>query len=186
MLRRSSIQFKTTALVAACCVASLCSCFCQSAKQPGPDHNDSLVKFLRSYLDATDANLESTEYFPAYADLRDNGTQEVIVYFTDVHSCGSGGCTTLILAPEGSSYKVVTEITIGWPPIRVLDSKSNGWHDLAVRVQGGGILHAYDAKLSFNGKSYPKNPSILPAIRLTAKTSGKIVVPTTAKGRLLN
>ncbi|GAC1665228.1 MAG: hypothetical protein NVS9B4_20880 [Candidatus Acidiferrum sp.] len=106
----------------------------------------------------------------------------MIIYFTDQQSCGSGGCAALILAPKDSSYKVVTKITIARLPIRVLTTKSNGWHDLGVWVQGGGIQPGYEAKLSFNGKKYPGNPSVPPARHLRGKVAGEVVVPITAKG----
>jgi hypothetical protein len=90
----------------------------------------------------------------------------------------------LILAPEGTSYRVVTRTTVTRLPVRVLATKTNGWHDLGVWVQGGGIQPGYEAKLSFNGKEYPGNPTVLPTQRLTRKVAGKIVVPTDVLGKL--
>jgi hypothetical protein len=170
------------ALVGACSIALPCGCHAQSARQPSPSQKDSLENFLRDYLGDLRADDKTAEYFPAFFDLRDDGTQEVIVYFTGQHSCGSGGCTTLVLAPEGSSYKVVTQIAIAWPPIRVLATKSHGWHDIAVRVQGGGEVRGYEARLSFNGKRYPSNPSTPPSRRLVGKVAGKVVVPKRRRG----
>ena len=89
--------------------------------------------------------------------------------------CGTGGCTTLILAPRDSGYELVTKITITRRPIRVLDSKTNGWRDLSVIVGGGGIS-PYEAKLPFDGKTYPSNPSMPPALRIDAETAGKVVL----------
>ena len=125
---------------------------------------------------------KTTEYRCAIVDLKDDGTQEAIVYLTNDGWCGSGGCTTLILAPKDSTYEVVTKIMITRLPIRVLATKSHGWHDIAVRVQGGGVLRAYEAALSFNGKSYPISPASHRARRLTEKVAGKVVVPLTATG----
>jgi hypothetical protein len=51
-------------------------------------------------------------------------------------------------------------------------------------VQGGGIQPGYEAKLSFNGKTYPKNPSVPPAQRLTQQAVGKVVVPVTVREKL--
>jgi hypothetical protein len=132
---------------------------------------DSLDRFLRNYLESDKHN---KSYIPAFVDLRDEGTKEVVVYVTDADWCGSGGCTTLILAPEGSSYRLVTKITIVRLPIRILATKTNGWHDLGVWVQGGGIEPAYEAKLSFDGQTYPSNPSMAP--RLTRQTEGTVLV----------
>jgi hypothetical protein len=91
----------------------------------------------------------------------------------------------LILVPKDSSYTVITEMTVVQQPIRVLDTKSDGWHDLGVWVQGGGIQPGYEARLSFNGKEYPSNPTVPPAQPITAKVSGKVVVPRSATGEPL-
>ncbi len=76
-------------------------------------------------------------------------------------------------------------MTITRPPIRVLNSKSNGWHDLSAWVGGGGITHPYEAKLPFNGESYPSNPSVPPAAKIGAKVAGQVVIPANAKGKPL-
>jgi hypothetical protein len=158
----------------------------QGAHQPDEKEGSSLESFLRAYLSDMQANDRTAAYFSAFVDLEDHGPQDVIVYFTSQHLCGSGGCATLILAPEGSSYRVVTRITIAWPPLRVLETRSHGWHDIAVGVQGGGIQPGYEAKLSFDGHTYPSNPTVPPSQRLRGKAAGKVVVPSDAKGKLLN
>ncbi|MFZ0747372.1 MAG: hypothetical protein WAM85_23410 [Terracidiphilus sp.] len=119
--------------------------------------------FLRAYLNDPYYDYKSTRYIAVPASLEGH-TRDVIVYFTDQRSCGSGGCTTLILAPDNaSSYRVVTSITAAWRPIRILNTLSNGWRDIGVWVQGGGIRPGYEAILSYDGKSYPRNPTVAPA-----------------------
>jgi hypothetical protein len=120
---------------------------------------------------------KATRYISAFVNLKGDGTRQVIVYFTDKYSCGSGGCTALILAPEGLSYKVITSITIARLPIRVLTTKSNGWHDISVWVHGGGVQPGYEAILSFDGKTYPRNPTVPPARPLLKKVPGRVVIP---------
>jgi hypothetical protein len=154
-------------------------CLAQPQHQPSSKQEDSLKKFLQNYVGSS-ADNKTTQYSSAFVDLKDDGTHEVVVYLTGEGLCGSGGCTTLILAPKDSSYKIVTKITITRPPIRVLTTKSNGWHDITVRVQGGGTIRAYEAKLSFDGRTYPSNPSTTPARRLAEKAPGEEVVPVTA------
>lgn len=151
-------------------------CAQNPAGQEAAGKQANLKKFLRKFLKDYHYDYQATRYFASFVNLQDEGGQQVIVYFTDQHSCGSGGCTTLILAPQGPSYRVVTSISIAWPPIRVLRSQSNGWHDISVWVQGGGIQPGYEAKLSFNGQKYPSNPTVPPARRLKRKVSGTVVV----------
>src|SRR5437763_13772221 len=91
--------------------------------------------------------------------------------------CGIGGCKTLILARDGTSWRVVATITITMLPIGVLQTTSNGWHSMGVWVQGGGIQSGYEAELRFDGKTYPRNPSTPPARRLVGNAEGEVVIP---------
>ena len=104
------------------------------------------------------------------------------MYFIGANWCGSGGCSCLILARDGSSYSVITQTSVTQLPIRVLSTKTNGWHDLAVSVAGGGIQPGYEARLRFDGRTYPSNPTVPPAQELKAKVEGKIVIPADATG----
>jgi len=139
----------------------------------------SLKKFLQNYDDGDD---KTTRYLSAFVDLDGDGKNEAIVYLMGDTSCGSGGCNTLVLAREGAAWKVVNNITITRPPIRVLSSTSHGWRDISVWVRGGGILPGYEARLSYNGKSYPGNPSVPPASPLRGKVEGIIVIPSIEGG----
>jgi hypothetical protein len=156
---------------------AVCSC---AAAQDG-----SLRRFLQNYAGGSDPGIKATRYFAAFVHLRDDSTQQVIVYLIGRAWCGTGGCLTLILVPKDSSYTIITEMSVVQPPIRVLDTKSNGWHDLGVWVQGGGIQRGYEARLSFNGNEYPDNPTVPPAQPLTARVNGKVVVPRSATGEPL-
>lgn len=157
---------------------AICSC---TAAQEG-----SLRKFLQSYAERSNSDdIKATRYFAAFVHLRDDNTRQVIVYLIGGAWCGSGGCQTLILVPEGSSFTVLTKMTAVQQPIRVLDTKSNGWRDLGVWVQGGGNQRGYEARLSFNGKEYPSNPTVPPAKPLTARVSGTVVVPPSGTGEPL-
>ena len=179
MAKRSSSRFVQWALYCAFAFATAI-CLAQPRHQPTPRHGDSLKRFLQSYVGASNTDeAKATQYVSPFVSLKDDGTQQVIVYLTSDGWCGSGGCTTLILGPEGLSYRVIAKITITRPPIRVLPTKSNGWHDIAVQVDGGGVVHAYEAELSFDGKTYPSNPSMPPARRLLEIVPGKVAVSAT-------
>ncbi len=160
-------------------------CPAQQQHRPSATQDSSLKKFLQKYDGSSTDEVRETRYLSAFVDLKDNGTQEVIVYLISDGWCGTGGCTMLILTPEGTSYRVITKIPITRLPIRVLTTKSNGWHDITVWVQGGGIQPGYEATLSFNGKAYPDNPTMPTTRRVTGKAAGKIVVPRNAEGKLL-
>jgi hypothetical protein len=153
-------------------------------REPVPKQTESLKSFLQSCLGKPYTPFEregATRYSSVFVDLKGDGTTEVIVYVSGRAWCGSGGCIMLILAPEGTSYRVVTRTTITRPPIRILNTKSNGWHDISVVVAGGGIQLGDEAILPFDGKTYPSNPSVPPARRSIEKIQGKIVIPVTAE-----
>lgn len=177
------LHFLTIAIFAVCLLLTP-GCLAQATARSSTKE-ESLKKFLQSYDgNPGSAGERNTRYAAAFVDLKDDGTQEAIVYLIGPRWCGSGGCPSLVLLPEGSSYKVVTKTTITQLPIRILWTKTNGWHDLGVWVQGGGIQPGYAARLKFNGKKYPSNPSVPPAQKMQ-KAEGKVVIAEDAKGTAL-
>jgi hypothetical protein len=167
-----------------CSTLSVAVCFVQAPQYPAASllaAEESLKQFLQT-LD----HGKTTRYVAALYDLDGDGTPEAIVYLVSSQRCGSGGCNTLIMARDGSSWTIVTAITITRPPIRVLTNTSNGWRDIGVWVQGGGIQPGYEAELHFNGKTYPTNPTIPPAQRLDGRAVGSVVIPSSQDARLLN
>ena len=76
----------------------------------------------------------------------------------------------VVLAPEGLSYKVVAKVPAVQLPIRVLATKSNGWHDIRISRE--------EPFLVFDGRTYG-NPSPGQGPNRVAK--GKIVIPATAR-----
>ncbi len=148
---------------------------CCDAQEKSDSHQASMEKSLRHYLQSIDSD-KTTRYIAAFLDLNGDGKSEAVVYLVGGEWCGSGGCTTMILTQNDSSWKIINKITITRPPIRVLESTYNGWHSLGVWVQGGGIHEGYEAELRFNGKKYPRNPSVPPAIPLKEKITGEVII----------
>lgn len=151
---------------------------CLAQSQPNEKSNEeSLRIFLKDFLKipATDDGGSVSCRF-SFVDLNDDGKKEAIVYIMDKAWCGSGGCTTLVLAPRNASYAIITKIALTRPPIRVLGTKSKGWLDLSVVVGGGGTESAHDVRLSFDGKTYPRNPTMPPAQPVSGRIEGRIVV----------
>jgi hypothetical protein len=143
----------------------------QQGNNPDAATETSLKKFLQTMTDD-----KTARYVAAFHDLNGDGTPEAIVYLISNDWCGSAGCNTLIVARDGDSWKLVTNISITNPPIRVLASSSKGWHNIGVWVRGGGIRSGYEAELRFNGRSYPRNPSVLPTRKSKQKAEGKVVI----------
>jgi hypothetical protein len=143
--------------------------------------SEPLKAYLRSYL-SLGGNVppDATTRITAASVKTDAGKTEddIVVYVSGQGWCGSGGCTMLILEPTESSFKVLGKVTIVQLPIRLLLSMHDGHPDIGVRVQGGGIQPGYEAVLSFNGESYPNNPSMPPA-RKVSSVRGEVIIAST-------
>jgi hypothetical protein len=138
---------------------------------------DSLKSFLRSYLTSRDLGDDNTtRYSFAVVRLHDEATQQVIVYVSGANWCGSGGCTLFVLTGDASSYRVIGRTPITRLPIRILASKTKGWHDIGVWVQGGGVQPGYEAALPFDGNQYPGNPSVPLARQVKGRVDGEVVI----------
>lgn len=150
----------------------------QTAHKRASRQQNNLRQYLQSWVGSPNSDYnKETRYSSAFVDLSGHGAREVIVYLMGRQWCGSGGCTTLVLAPKDSSYKIVAKFSTTWPPIRVLKAKYHGWHDIAFEIHGGGILKPYEDAVSFNGKTYAARER-----RITHKVPGKIVISEAALG----
>ena len=131
----------------------------------------------KEYADSPDRKALHYDYIPV--DLNGDGRREVLVYVAGGNrNCGTGGCGLMVLQSAGSKWRVVSETSIGWSPIRILRTSSRGWRDLGVMIAGGGVTRPYEARLRFDGKTYPTNPSVRPARRIPAGTSGIVAIET--------
>jgi len=153
-------------------VLLLLSCFSHAQSIPDP-----LIRFLQDYVDSNGGS-KTTEFTAALVDLKGDGTKDPIIYLSSNGWCGTGGCTMLILVPEGASYRVVSKIPTVRLPIRVLTTKANGWHDIGVVGRTSGTEPLRETILSFNGESYPY---VSEGTELHAKVGGKVVIPSTTQ-----
>lgn len=137
--------------------------------------SEPLPTFLQRHFAEARAGAADSRYSIAWADLDGAPGAEALVYMRGRYWCGSGGCNLLIVARNYGSWRIVSEIRLARPPIMVLASRSRGWRDLAVSVSGGGIQPGYQARLSFDGRSYPDNPTV-DVPRLGRGPGGRIVI----------
>jgi len=127
-------------------------------------------------------------YFAKQVDLNGDARAEHIVHVAGPMVCGTGGCDTLVFTQQDSGLRLVSRISVTRPPIVVASTATQGWRDLVVRVSGGGIVPGHDARLRFDGRTYPANPTVPPAEPLTEPASGEIAIPafhSFTEGRLL-
>lgn len=149
--------------------------------KPSSSH-ESLKRFLQEWENPGLAERD-TRFFAAFVDLNGDEKKEAIVMLMSPGWCGTAGCRVLIVQQQNRSWRVVTRFAIAHPPIRVLTSKSNGWRDVGVWAQGGGIQPGYESVLSFDGRRYPGTVS--PARRVVGKAPGEVVMSREDKGEPL-
>ena len=120
---------------------------------------------LETALRGLHADDGALTYAHAAVDLNGDGTYEVLAYIMGPMVCGSGGCNLYVLAQEGEGWRVVTRTSVTRTPVGVLTASTNGWRDLAVSIGGGGAEAGW-VRLTYDGRTYPTNPTAPPATPL--------------------
>ena len=148
-----------------------------------PSQADRLHSFLQATFASARQDWGDTSYVSAFADLNGDGRDEALVSLYSGLFCGSGGCALYIYTPAGASWREVAELTIVNAPVRLLNTRTRGWRDLAVHVRGGGIDIPHEARMRFDGRTYASNPSLAPRARRAAP--GWVLISDDAEGRPL-
>lgn len=124
---------------------------------------------LETALRGLHADDGALTYAHASVDLNGDGTDEVLAYVMGPMVCGSGGCNLYVLEPQGEDggegWRVVTRTSVTRTPVGVLTTSTNGWRDLAVSIGGGGAQAGW-VRLTYDGRTYPTNPTAPPATPL--------------------
>jgi len=141
---------------------------------------------LRAYLRQGASPDPAVRYHAAWADLNDDGRPEVLLYAQSRDDCGSGGCSLEILEPTASGFRSLRSILVTRLPIGVLPGKHHGWHDLTVRVGGGGLVAGYVAVVPYVGWSYAFNPTSAPAHPIASGVDPKILIAADDPGFVLD
>ena len=97
------------------------------------------------------------------SDLNDDGRDEVIIRATAPDRCQSDGCALFVLTSIGDNLQPVLEGAITRVPVRALQSRTNGWRDLAITVSRPGTASVQQKRLQFDGKRYVSTRRALPA-----------------------
>jgi hypothetical protein len=198
-MRERARGFRFTAVPAsmACLAFLVAACPAQAQQKPAGSPStaqDSLKTFLRGYLRTFPGGDDpTTRYSAAFVDLNGDGKPEVIVHVSGRDWCGTGGCTTFILARKDASYRVIGWIPATRTPIRVLASTSHGWRNISAWVRGDAVVQddtviphrVYEAELRFDGTRYhwrPDDPFNPP---LVGKVAGEVVISGSDAGTLL-
>ena len=146
---------------------ALPACGVPQASGESSVEDEDFRRWLVPYLQAKYRNLPTyadpahIKYGYALIDLNGDGINEALVYTTGV-MCGTGGCGLEVLARRRSDWFKITETSIGYAPIQVFPERSHGWRDISIYSRFS-ATDGNQARLRFNGASYPFNPSVPPA-----------------------
>jgi hypothetical protein len=165
---------------AAAAIVALFACWPAAAQPP---RERSLHAFLQTTFADARREWADTAYVSGFADLNGDGRDEALVSLHSGLFCGSGGCALYIYTPAGASWREVAELTIVNAPVRLLDTRTRGWRDLAVHVRGGGMEIPHEARIRFDGRTYASNPSLSP--RLRGRAPGRVLIADDAPARPL-
>lgn len=87
-------------------------------------------------------------------DMNGDGSSEIWVQHNGTYFCGTGGCTLMLLSQQG---KAITTFTVSETPVVIANESNKGWRNIYINHKGKYRL------LTFDGKSYPANPSLIEA-----------------------
>ncbi|MFN7632171.1 MAG: hypothetical protein ACK6BM_14930 [Cyanobacteriota bacterium] len=139
----------------------------------GPDPGSSEAESAKRFkIKAECEQLPAHRYTWSRVDLNGDGRPELVAQVLGPMFCGTGGCPLFIFRePSPGRLQLITRMGLFKDPLIVSESRHNGWKDLIARVRvnaGSG----YYAKLRFDGRGYPTNPSVPPALPLRRAEPG--------------
>ena len=116
-----------------------------------PRRNAEFHAFMLERFGEDLAAWRDARYILAWADLDGDRRPEALVYLMSRNFCGAAGCRLYVYRPEQGGWYQETSVFEVRPPFTILNTRTRGWHDLAVSKTGGGadiLRHAdygYDA-----------------------------------------
>ncbi|MCD8562806.1 MAG: hypothetical protein LRY54_01815 [Alphaproteobacteria bacterium] len=131
-----------------------------------------MTQAIQSFLKDTKAPLYS-EYEFTRTDLDSDGRREALVLFKTPYGfwCDGNGCTMLVMKANNDSFSLVGSVQPIRTPLEISDLKQNGWRTMIARVSGRNAPPK-DVALTFDGSTYPQDPSTLPPFN-TASLMGE-------------
>lgn len=123
---------------------SACVCLLLTVLSPLPAAAGPLPPALRAFLRD---RLDLGAYRAAGVDLDRDGAREFVVYADDPDFCGTGGCTLFVVSCRKADCRVLMDTPAVRPPVRVLDTETDGWRDLSAIRAGGGLYEPRTVRL---------------------------------------
>jgi hypothetical protein len=139
----------------------------------GPDPGSAEAKMARRWKIKLECErMPAHRYIWSRVDLNGDGRSELLAQVLGPMFCGTGGCPLLIFRePSPGMLQLVTQMSLFKDPLIVTERRYNGWKNLITRVRLD-AGNSYYAELPYDGRTYPTNPSVAPAMPLRRPESG--------------
>jgi hypothetical protein len=139
----------------------------------GPDPGSAEANSARRWKIKVECErMPAHRYTWSRVDLNGDGRTELIAQVVGPMFCGTGGCPLLIFRePSPGKLQLVTQMSLFKDPLIVTERRHHGWKDLITRVRLD-AGNSYYAELPYDGRTYPANPSVAPAMPLHRPESG--------------
>ncbi|SHK38088.1 S-layer homology domain-containing protein [Desulforamulus aeronauticus] len=118
------------------------------------EKNKELEKAIIKELGLSEEEAKQTRYYYNYVDLNDDKTPEVFVQLMGLFTSGTGGDTGLVFLQKNQGFELLQKFTLIRNPIIISNEKTKGWHDIIIKISGGGVTPHY-VSLKFDGEKYP-------------------------------
>lgn len=97
-----------------------------------------LEDFLIAYYQIPEEYLAETRYYYNYADINDDGAQEIFaVVIGDYTEAKNGNPAVILSVDETGAFVVVESFPSVRTPITISNDMTNGWHDIIYYTYGG-------------------------------------------------
>ncbi len=128
-----------------------------------PD-NGAFMDSISVWLQKQNAPANSQYQFTRI-DLDNDGRRDGLVLMQSPHQawCMEFGCTMFIFHAQDEGFTYLSEVSPVRGPLVVMNSKTNGWRDIAAYVSGRSGWEAKNVMLQYDGRSYPQQPALQPA-----------------------
>lgn len=104
----------------------------------------------------------NSQYQFTRIDLDGDTRREGLVLMQSPHQswCMEYGCTMFIFKAHDEGFSYLSEVSPVRGPLVVMNTKSNGWRDIAAYVSGRSGWDAKNVMLKFDGAAYPPQPAL--------------------------
>lgn len=132
--------------------------------------NKKLEKIIMNNDNITDDNKDRYIYF--YEDLNDDKKDEIVVFLWGDNYSGTGGGTLMVF---NNKYDLISRTTVVNMPIIINKNKTNGYKNIMVKVEGGGVYKGFYSLLKYENKTYPLNASMQEKVNLDKNNIKRII-----------